>query len=343
MAKMRLVAPKLEKIKQQYGDDREKLNHAMMDLYKTEKDQSAGWLSAHGDPDSGVHCAVLGDLVQRGTAPRAVLRLDTLTCRRPIPTTSCRSSWVSACWFKASLIRCRRIRCRPSSCRSCPSCSASCSSSSRPDLVLYSVVNNILSIAQQWYITRGQKAAHKGWRQSLTTSRRLPPPLGAVASAWCEFPGEAWPQWPPSLTGRQLHPRLATYTSFLAADGTILDQGIALFFPAPHSYTGEEVLELQGHGGPAVLQSVLHRCLELGARLAQPGEFTQRAFLNDKMDLAQAESVADLIDATTEQAARSAMRSLQGEFSAAIQQCSCQAYRFAHAGRGNAGFSGRRN
>jgi tRNA modification GTPase len=120
------------------------------------------------------------------------------------------------------------------------------------------------------------------------------------------------------LTGRQLEPRIATYTPFLAADGTILDQGIALFFSAPHSYTGEEVLELQGHGGPAVLQSVLQRCLDLGARLAQPGEFTQRAFLNDKMDLAQAESVADLIDATTEQAARSAMRSLQGEFSAAI-------------------------
>ena len=120
------------------------------------------------------------------------------------------------------------------------------------------------------------------------------------------------------LTGRQLTPRCATFTPFLAADGATLDKGIALFFAAPHSYTGEEVLELQGHGGPAVLQSVLHRCLELGARLAQPGEFTQRAFLNDKMDLAQAESVADLIDATTEQAARSAMRSLQGEFSAAI-------------------------
>jgi tRNA modification GTPase len=122
-----------------------------------------------------------------------------------------------------------------------------------------------------------------------------------------------------ALTGRQLTLRFATYTPFLAADGSTLDQGIALYFPAPHSYTGEEVLELQGHGGPAVLQSVLQRCLDLGARLAQPGEFTQRAFLNDKMDLAQAESVADLIDATTEQAARSAMRSLQGEFSAAIR------------------------
>ncbi len=121
-----------------------------------------------------------------------------------------------------------------------------------------------------------------------------------------------------TLTGHQLTPRFATYTRFLADDGTSLDQGIALYFPAPHSYTGEEVLELQGHGGHAVLQSVLKRCLELGANLAQPGEFTQRAYLNDKLDLAQAESVADLIDATTEQAARSAMRSLQGEFSAAI-------------------------
>lgn len=123
-----------------------------------------------------------------------------------------------------------------------------------------------------------------------------------------------------ALTGRQLTPRCATYSPFLAADGAWLDQGIAIYFPAPHSYTGEEVLEFQGHGGPAVLQSVLQRCLELGARLAQPGEFTQRAFLNDKMDLAQAESVADLIDATTEQAARSAVRSLQGEFSAAIHK-----------------------
>lgn len=120
------------------------------------------------------------------------------------------------------------------------------------------------------------------------------------------------------LTGQNLKPRQATYTRFLSSESEMLDQGIALFFAAPHSYTGEEVLELQGHGGPAVLQSVLKRCLELGARLALPGEFTQRAFLNDKIDLAQAEGVADLIDATTQQAARSAIRSLQGDFSTAI-------------------------
>jgi len=120
------------------------------------------------------------------------------------------------------------------------------------------------------------------------------------------------------ILGKQPVARRATYGNFLDENGGILDQGVALFFPAPHSYTGEDVLELQGHGGPAVMQLVLQRCLDLGARLAQPGEFTRRAFLNDKLDLAQAESVADLIDANTAEAARSAMRSLSGEFSAAI-------------------------
>ena len=122
------------------------------------------------------------------------------------------------------------------------------------------------------------------------------------------------------VTRRHLSPRNASLATFFDADGTRIDEGIAIYFPAPHSYTGEDVLELQGHGGSAVLQLVLQRCLDLGAKLAQPGEFTQRAYLNDKLDLAQAESVADLIDATTTQAARSAMRSLQGDFSSAIHQ-----------------------
>ena len=120
------------------------------------------------------------------------------------------------------------------------------------------------------------------------------------------------------ILGKLPAARQATYSNFLDENGDALDQGIALFFPAPHSYTGDDVLELQGHGGPAVLQMVLQRCLDLGARLAQPGEFTCRAFLNNKLDLAQAESVADLIDANSTDAARSAMRSLRGEFSAAI-------------------------
>lgn len=120
------------------------------------------------------------------------------------------------------------------------------------------------------------------------------------------------------LLNKSLTPRLATLSNFLATDGSLIDQGIALFFPAPHSFTGEDVLELQGHGGNAVMQRLLKRCLELGARLAEPGEFTRRAFMNDKLDLAQAESVADLIDAASEEAAKSAIRSLQGEFSRAI-------------------------
>ncbi len=121
------------------------------------------------------------------------------------------------------------------------------------------------------------------------------------------------------VLGRNLEPRLATYGRFLDARGEALDEGIALYFPAPHSFTGEDVLELQGHGGPVVLGLVLARCLELGARLAEPGEFSRRAFLNDKLDLAQAEAIADLIDAQSREAARSAMRSLSGEFSHEVQ------------------------
>jgi len=118
---------------------------------------------------------------------------------------------------------------------------------------------------------------------------------------------------------QQIKARHAYFRPFLDENGQLLDEGIVLFFAAPHSYTGEDVLELQGHGGPAVLQRLLKHCLRAGApwglRLAQPGEFTQRAFLNNRLDLAQAEAVADLIDATSEAAARSAMASLRGVFS----------------------------
>lgn len=120
------------------------------------------------------------------------------------------------------------------------------------------------------------------------------------------------------LTGKVAKPRVATLARFKDAHGSALDEGLVLFFPGPNSYTGEDVIELQGHGGPVVMQLLLARCVELGARLANPGEFTQRAFLNGKLDLAQAEGVADLIDASTQQAARSAVLSLSGRFSAAI-------------------------
>ena len=121
-----------------------------------------------------------------------------------------------------------------------------------------------------------------------------------------------------ALTGKTPKPRYATLADFKAADNTAVDSGLLLFFPGPNSFTGEDVLELQGHGGPVVMQMLLARCLDLGARLAEPGEFSRRAFLNGKIDLAQAEAVADLIDAATTSAARSAVRSLQGEFSRAI-------------------------
>jgi tRNA modification GTPase len=122
-----------------------------------------------------------------------------------------------------------------------------------------------------------------------------------------------------ALTGKHPQPRRATSAEFHAADRQPLDSGLILYFPAPHSFTGEDVLELHGHGGPVVMHALLARCVELGARLAEPGEFSRRAFENDKIDLAQAEGIADLIDAESAQAARAALRSLSGEFSTAVR------------------------
>ncbi len=118
----------------------------------------------------------------------------------------------------------------------------------------------------------------------------------------------------------QLQPRFAHYTPFYSNRGEVLDQGLALFFPGPNSFTGEDVLELQGHGGPVILDLLLREITQLGIRLARPGEFSERAFLNDKLDLAQAEAIADLIDATNEQAAKNALHSLQGAFSVRIHE-----------------------
>ncbi len=157
-----------------------------------------------------------------------------------------------------------------------------------------------------------------------------PPGRGAVGIV--RVSGKAISSLVRAMCGRDLKPRDATYLPFLDTQGEAIDHGLALFFPAPHSFTGEDVLELQAHGGPVVMQLLVSRCLEAsveldaatqqarlpGLRIAQPGEFTQRAFLNDKMDLAQAEAVADLIDDITEAAARSAVRSLTGEFSKEI-------------------------
>lgn len=144
-----------------------------------------------------------------------------------------------------------------------------------------------------------------------------PPGRGGVGVV--RVSGTRAPEIAATLAGELPEPRRATLASFRDAAGDAIDIGIALFFPAPHSYTGEHVLELQGHGGPVVLERLIERCLELGARRARPGEFTERAFHNGKVDLAQAEAVADLIDAGSREAARAAMRSLQGEFSGMVQ------------------------
>jgi tRNA modification GTPase len=144
-----------------------------------------------------------------------------------------------------------------------------------------------------------------------------PPGRGGIAIV--RLSGARVPEIARGIIGELPEPRVASPRDFRAGDGELLDSGLALYFPAPQSFTGEHVLELHGHGGPIVMDQLVQRALELGARVAQPGEFTQRAFLNDKLDLAQAEAIADLIDSGSTQAARAALRSLQGEFSAMVQ------------------------
>jgi len=143
-----------------------------------------------------------------------------------------------------------------------------------------------------------------------------PPGRGGVGMV--RVSGPLVPTIAVEVLGDVPEPRHATLRIFRDADGEMLDSGLALYFPAPNSFTGEDILELHGHGGPVVMDMLLARVLSLGARAAQPGEFSQRAFLNDKIDLTQAEAIADLIDSGSSQAARAALRSLQGEFSVAV-------------------------
>ncbi len=144
-----------------------------------------------------------------------------------------------------------------------------------------------------------------------------PPGRGGVGIV--RISGPAVPEIARTLLGRLPEPRHAEFHRFRDAGGQVIDEGLALYFPAPRSFTGEDVLELHGHGGPVVMDLLLQRVLALGARAARPGEFSERAFLNGKLDLAQAEAIADLIDSGTAQAARAALRSLEGEFSHRIQ------------------------
>src|SRR3981189_175534 len=149
-----------------------------------------------------------------------------------------------------------------------------------------------------------------------------PPGRGGVGIV--RVSGPKVPEIAAVILGELPLPRRATFARFLDSHQDTIDAGLALFFPAPHSYTGEHVLELQGHGGAVVIESLVSRVIEIGGRRAQPGEFTQRAFLNDKLDLAQAEAIADLIDASTEAAAKSASQSLSGVFSKAIHELVAQ-------------------
>ncbi len=183
-----------------------------------------------------------------------------------------------------------------------------------------------VSLARQPFPPSPMLARHQDPIIAIATA----PGRGAVGIV--RVSGKALGPWVENLLGRTLRPREATYLPFHDAQGSPIDHGLALFFPGPHSFTGEDVLELQAHGGPVVLQLLLARCLEAaaqvnpvsglaylsGMRIAQPGEFSERAFLNDKIDLAQAEAISDLIDASTEAAARSATQSLSGVFSREI-------------------------
>ncbi len=157
-------------------------------------------------------------------------------------------------------------------------------------------------------------------QSSADTIAAVATPAGRGGVGIIRVSGNAVPVIAEKILGELPKPRYAIHTLFKDADDATLDDGVAIYFPAPHSFTGEHVLELQGHGGQVVLDMLLKRCVELGVRIARPGEFSERAFINDKLDLAQAEAIADLIDSSSEEAARSALRSLQGDFSKLINQ-----------------------
>ena len=163
-------------------------------------------------------------------------------------------------------------------------------------------------------------SAGPGMMASGDTIAAIATPPGRGGIGVIRISGPDVPDLLPALLGQAPPPRQAHFGAFLDANAQAIDHGLALHFPAPRSFTGEHVLELHAHGSPVVLDQLLRRILELGTRLARPGEFSERAFLNDKIDLAQAEAIADLIDSTTESAARSAQRSLQGDFSRRIHE-----------------------
>ncbi len=319
MAKMRTVAPRMKQIQETFKDDREKLGRAMMELYKKEKiNPLAGCLPMLVQiPFFISFYRVLLESVEMRQAP-FLLWVNDLSSRDPYFVLPLLMGAAMFAQFKLNPAPPDPMQAKIM--QFMPLVMTGMMAWFPCGLVLYWLTNTLLTIAQQWRVNQVVEAEAAKLRDVNS-----PDTIAAVASApgrgavgVIRVSGPLVPRIAIGILGVLPAPRHARLSSFLDAEGSSLDAGLALYFPAPASYTGEDVLELQGHGGALIVDLVLRRLLELGCRMARPGEFSERAFLNGKIDIAQAEAIADLIDAGTAAAARAAVRSMQGEFSACI-------------------------
>ena len=332
MAKMKIVAPKMKSLQEQYANDKQQLQMKMMELYKTEKiNPLGGCLPILVQiPVFIALYWVLLSAVELRHAPW-IGWIHDLSAPDPffvLPVVYAITAYL-------------QVKLSPDA---DPGPGPGEGDADHADRVLGDVRGVPLRagavLAGQQLAADLSAVAHESGARARSGRSRREAPLAVRGAATMRPPAEAiaavatpagrggigvvrvsggdLSRIVAGILGRAPAPRTARLAAFRGADGETLDQGIALYFPAPASYTGETVLELHGHGGAAVLALVLNRCLDLGARIAEPGEFTRRAFLNGKLDLAQAEAVADLIDAATTTAARAAARSLTGAFSAEI-------------------------
>jgi YidC/Oxa1 family membrane protein insertase len=319
MAQMKVLAPKMEKLKQLYGEDRQKLNQAMMELYRTEKINPLGGclpIVVQIPVFIALYWVLLASIELRH-APWLGWIQD-LSAPDPY--------FILPVIYAVSMFVQTKLNPQPAD----PGAGARDADHAdhvqrvlpllprRPGALLGRAEPAVdpAAVAHQPHAgtrSEGESAALSAGAIDTIAAIATPPGRGGIGVV--RVSGPAAHGIAKGIVGGALTARHATLAEFRDAHGALLDQGIALFFEGPHSYTGEDVLELQGHGGPVVMRDLLRRCVELGARIAEPGEFTRRAFLNDRLDLAQAESVADLIDAASSEAARSAARSLAGDFS----------------------------
>ncbi len=320
MAQMKVLQPKMEKLKELYGEDRQKLNQAMMELYRTEKINPLGGclpIVVQIPVFIALYWVLLASIELRHapwlgwihdlSAPDPVLRaagdlrgLDAVQTRinpQPADPVQAKVMLIMPIAFSIFFLF----------------------FPVRPGALLGRAEHAVDRAAVAHQPHAGGRGEGESQALSGETIAAVATPAGRGGIGVVRVSGPRAREVARSVAGRLPEARRAELADFRAAGGALIDRGIALFFPAPYSYTGEDVLELQAHGGPLVMQQLLARCLEAGARMAQPGEFTQRAFLNDRLDLAQAESVADLIDASSVEAARSAARSLAGEFSRRVE------------------------